>query len=115
MYLVKIRLQEMHSLAVLQQSWPILLVELLLPQNKAHIGARCMRLGVLDIDLSVEFKLNVIGSFLGFASAGEGEAGGFEIDLGFVGIRCANRKVNVISLRVTGRRALSPGDCGLSV
>lgn len=55
MYLIEIRLQVVHPLALLQQTWPILLFKLLLPQQEAHIGARGMRFGVLDIDLAVKF------------------------------------------------------------
>ena len=45
-----------------------------------HIRARGMRFGVLDIDLAVEFELDVVGSLFRLRAASEGQAGGFEID-----------------------------------
>ena len=109
-YLIEIRLQIMHPLALLQQARPVLLLELLLPQQEAHIGARGVRLGVLDIDLAVELELDVIGGFLGFAVASEGEAVGFQVDRGFFGIRCADGEGNVVFLRIASGRALGPED-----
>ena len=107
-YLVEIRLQIMHPLALLQQARPVLLLELLLPQQEAHIRAGGIRRGVLDIDLAVEVELDVIGGFFGFAVAGEGKAIGFQIDGRFFGIRRADGQADVVLLRVDGGRALSP-------
>lgn len=101
----------MHPLAILQQTRPVLLLELLLPQQEAHIGARGMGLGVLDIDLAVELDLDVIGGFLGFAVASEGQAVGFQFDGGFFGIRRADGEGDVVFLRVAGGRALGPENC----
>ena len=70
----------MHPLALLQQPRPILLLHLLLPQQEVHIRARGLRLGILDVDLAVEFQLDVVGGFLGVGVAGEGEAIGLEVD-----------------------------------
>ena len=107
-YLIEIRLQIMHLLALLQQARPVLLLELLLPQQEAHVGAGGMRLGVLDIDLAVELELDVIGGFFGFAVAGEDKAVGFQIDGGLFGISRADGEGDVVPLRVAGGRALSP-------
>lgn len=107
-YLIEIRLQIMHPLALLQQARPVLLLELLLPQQEAHIGAGGMRLGVLDIDLAVELELDVVGGFFGFAVAGEGKAVGFQIDGGLFGIRRADGEGDVVLLGLAGGRALSP-------
>lgn len=76
-YLIEIRPHKLHPLGLLQQARPILLLQILLPQVKAHIGARGMCLGILHVDLAVEFQLDVVGGFLGLAAAGEGEAVGF--------------------------------------
>ena len=109
-YLVEIRLEVVHPLALLQQARPVLLLELLLPQQEAHVGARGMCLRVIDIDLAVEFELDVIGGFLGFAVASEGKAVGFQVDGRFFGIGCANGEGNVVFLGVAGGRALGPED-----
>ena len=98
----------MHALAILQQTRPVLLLELLLPQQEAHIRAGGIRRGVLDIDLAVEVELDVIGGFFGFAVAGEGKAIGFQIDGRFFGIRRADGQADIVLLRVDGGRALSP-------
>ena len=67
-----------------------------------------MNFGVLDIDFGVEFKLNMVGNFLGFTMAGEGKAGGLEVDRWLFAIRCSNGKGDVVSLGVRGGRALGP-------
>lgn len=36
-----------------------------------------MRLAILDINVAIQLKLNVIGGFLGFRVAGKGKARGF--------------------------------------
>ena len=54
-YLIEIRPHKLHALGLLQQARPILLLQILLPQVKAHIGARGMGLGVLNVNLPIEF------------------------------------------------------------
>ena len=54
----------------------------------------------------------MVGSFLGFAVAGEGKAGGFQVDFGLGGVRGADGESDVVLLGVGGRGALGPEDCG---
>ena len=73
-----------------------------------------VRLGVFDVDLAVEFKLNVVGCFFAFRVAGEGEAGGLKVDFealfGHVG--GGNCEVDVVFFGIAGGGALGPGYCG---
>lgn len=73
-----------------------------------------LRLGVVDIDLGVEFKLNVVGCFFAFRVAGEGEACGLEVDFealfGHVG--GGDCEEDVVLFGVAGGGALGPGYYG---
>lgn len=62
----------MHLLAVLQQTGPVFLLELLLAQDEGHIPRCMMRLRIFDVDFGVEFQFDVVGSFLAIGVAGEG-------------------------------------------
>lgn len=64
-YLVKVGAEEVHLGGVLQQSWPVFLLELLLSQHHLDVGWRMMRLGVLHVDLAVELQFKVIRCLLG--------------------------------------------------
>ena len=77
MYFVEISLQEMDFLRFFQKPWPVFVFQLLLPQNKFHISLASFGLTVLNIDFTVEFKLDVIGGLLGFGVASECERSGF--------------------------------------
>ena len=70
-YLIKIRLQEMHLLALLQQPRPVLLLHLLFLQHKHHISRRMMRLAVLGVDFGVKFEFYVVSCLLRIGVAGE--------------------------------------------
>ncbi len=63
-----------------------------------------MRLGVLDVDLGVEFEFEVVGGLLGFRGAAEGEAGGLyvELDLLFGDIGRGDGQVDEVLLRIGG-------------
>ena len=56
----------MNLLTLLEQSWPVFLLRFLLPQNKLNIFRSMMRLAILNINVAVKLKLDVIGGFLGF-------------------------------------------------
>lgn len=71
-YLVEIGLQEVHFLALLQQPWPVFLLQVLLPEHKLHIPRCVMRLAVLDVDLTIQLQLHVVGGLLGIGVASEG-------------------------------------------
>ena len=52
--LIKVRFQEMHPLAILQQPRPVFLLQLLLPELENNIPTRVMRLAVLRVDFLEE-------------------------------------------------------------
>ena len=74
----------MHFLVLLEQPWPVLLLHVLFPEHKLDIAGAVYRLGVLDVKLGVKVQLDVIGGFLGFGFAGEGETRG--LDVNFAGL-----------------------------
>ena len=53
----------------------------------------------------------MVGGFFGFAVAGEGKAGGFQVDFGLGGVRSADGEGDVVLLGVGGGGALGPEDC----
>ena len=67
-------------------------------------------LAVLDVDLAVEFQLDMVGRLLGVGVAGEGQGVGLEVEFeGLVGdVGGGDCEVNVITFRVTGGGALGP-------
>ena len=112
-YLVEVRLQKVHLLAILQQPGPVLNLQFLLPQHKFHIAGCVMCLAVLRIDLIVEGELQVVVDFLGVTVAGESEGSGGQVDLGGRGryIGSANCEVDVVTFWIGGGGALGPGHC----
>ena len=71
----------MHLLGLLQQARPVLLLLLFLAQHHVDATRRVMGLGVLDIDLRVQLEVDLVFDLLCFARAGEGYAGGGEVEL----------------------------------
>ena len=55
----------MHFLSILQQPRPKFLFHRLLLKLEHHIPTRMMCLALLHIDLVVEYKLDMVGCFLG--------------------------------------------------
>ncbi len=55
----------MHLLAVLEQSRPVLLLELLLAQHQLNVAAGVVNLGLLGIDFGVEVEVDGVRYFLG--------------------------------------------------
>lgn len=55
----------MHLRLVLEQAWPVLLLQLLLAQNHLDVSRGVVCLGVLNIDLGEEFDLEEVGRLLG--------------------------------------------------
>lgn len=100
----------MHALALLQQPRPVLLLQLLLPELEVHVGAGVVRLGGVDVDVAVELELDVVGGFLGLGVAGEGEAGGLEVDRGLGDVGGGDREGDVVALGVGAGGALGPDD-----
>lgn len=64
-YLVEVSLQVVNLLAVLEQTGPVLLLELLLAQYECDIAAAVVDLGLFGVDLGVELDVNGVCDFLG--------------------------------------------------
>lgn len=70
-YLVKIGLQEVDLFTLFQKPWPVLFLLVFLPQHKLHIPRGMIRLAVLDVDLTKELQLDVVGGLLSLGVASE--------------------------------------------
>ena len=55
----------MHLLVALEQAGPVLGLQLLLSQDHLDIGRSVVGLGVVDINLTVELDVKVVGGLLG--------------------------------------------------
>ena len=101
-YLVKVRLQKVHLRLILQQPWPEGLVEILLLQHHLDVSWSVVDLRRGGIDFGVELELDGVGGLLSLGVALECEATGLhvELDLVFRYIWYADRKEDVVSLRV---------------
>ena len=71
----------MHFLALLQKTWPVLLLELLLSQYHLHILSSVVNLALLWLDLGVELELQVVGSLKRIRGTSEGKGCWLEIEL----------------------------------
>lgn len=67
-----------------------------------------MRRGTLRVDLGVEFELKMVGGFLGFRGAAEGETGWLEVEVDLFDVGGGDGEVDEILLRIAGGRALRP-------
>jgi hypothetical protein len=63
--LVKVGLQEVDLLSILQEPWPEFLLELLLSQNHLDILSGVVDLALLLVNLSVELELKMVVSLEG--------------------------------------------------
>lgn len=79
--LIKVRLQEVNLLGILQQSWPELLLELLLSQHHLDVLECVVDLALLLIDLSVEVEVDGVRSLQRLRVALEGQSLWFELQL----------------------------------
>lgn len=71
----------MHLRLVLQQTRPVLLLEILLSQHHLDVGGGVVCLGVVDVDLGEEVDLEVVGGLFCVRGAGEGQTGGLKVEL----------------------------------
>jgi hypothetical protein len=111
-YLVKVGLQEVDLLRVLQETGPVLELELLLAQDQLNLTVGVVDLAVLGVDLSVEVQGDGVCDTLA-RSAGERDIGRSDAQLG-VGLRDIGGlqvHVEVVPLRIGVGGALSPCDC----
>lgn len=72
----------MNFLAFLQQSRPILCFHLLLPQNQLHPAGSVVRLGVLRVDLCIEFQFDMVVHLLGLGVTREVYTRGVDLEFG---------------------------------
>lgn len=110
-YLVEVGLQEMNLLSRLQQTGPVLLLELLLPQNQLNLTVAVVHLGVLRVDLGIQLQLDVILYAL-LGGSGERDRGrrDVQLSLGLGDIGRLDVHVEVVALRFRGGGALGPCD-----
>ena len=111
--LVEVGLEELELLSLLEQTRPVLLLELLLAQLDLDIARGVVDLAVLDVDLAVEGELEVVGCLLGVGETLEVQAIGLEVQLEVVLLHIGNDngEVDEVLLGVRVGRALSPEDC----
>lgn len=112
MYLVKVGLQEVNLLRVLEKAGPVLKLELLLAQDQLNLTVGVVDLAVLGVDLGVEVQGDGVCDTLA-RSAGERDIGRSDAQLG-LGLRNVGGlqvHVEVVPLRVGVGGALSPCDC----
>jgi hypothetical protein len=112
-HLVKVGLEEVHLLGVLEQAGPELNLEVLLLQHKLDGARGVVGLARAGVDLLVELELHVVVGLLGLGVAGEVEVAGLDVELDGFGrdVGDHDREEDVVLLRLGGGRALGPGDC----
>lgn len=71
----------MDLLSILQQSWPELLLQLLLSQDQRNVLGSVVDLGLGLVDLVVELELDVVVSLERVRVAGEGERLRLDVEL----------------------------------
>lgn len=110
-YPVKVRLQEVHLLGILQQPRPVSLVQLLLLQHHLDGARRVVDLAGGRVDGGVQIELDVVVGLFRLAVARKGHALRLhvQLDLGGVDIRHRNRQEDVVLYRFRLARALRPG------
>jgi len=101
----------MHLPLLLDQSWPVLTLQLALLQHHLHIARRVIDLTRLGIDLLVEVQHDVVGRFLRLRVAREGQRGGLDVEFEFGGgdVGHGDGEEEVVFLGVGGGGALGPG------
>lgn len=110
--LVKVGLEELQLLGLLEQAGPVLLLEVLLAQLQLDVARGVVDLGVLGVDLRVELELEVEVALQGVRVALELERGGLEVQRVLVGgdIGGGDGQVDEVLLRVGVGGALGPED-----
>lgn len=79
--LVEVGLEEVELLLLLEESGPVLLLELLLLQLQLHVLGGVVDLALCGVDLGVELELEVVGPLEGAGGAAKRQAGGLEVQL----------------------------------
>ena len=99
-YAVEVCLEEVHLLCVLEQTIPVLCLELLLLQNQLYCTRRVVDLARGRIDLGEEFECHGVVGLLRFAVSAEGERLWLdvELDLLWVDVRYGDGQEDVVLL-----------------
>lgn len=110
--LVEVGLQEVHLLCVLQQSWPELLLQLLLAQDQLDVLARGVDLALRWVNLGIEVKRELVVSLEGVRVAGEREGGWLQVELklGCLDVGYGDGQVDVVLCGIGRAGSLSPKD-----
>lgn len=100
----------MHLRLLLQQSRPVLLRQLLLLQHHHHISCGMVQLGLLGLDLGIEFELDGVLGFFALAVTGEVEVAGLDVELDLLGVdvRDVDGEEDVVLLCFCAGGALGP-------
>lgn len=112
--LVKVGLEEVDTLGVLEQPRPVFLLELLLLQLDLDVLAGVVDLALGGVNLGVELELDVVLLLESGGSSGEVECGGLEVELDVVlgHVRDGECQVDKVLFGIGDRRSLSPEDWG---
>lgn len=108
--LVEVGLQEVDLRRILQQSWPELILRLLLSQDQCDVLCSMVDLGLLLVDLAPEGELEVVIALEGVGVAGEGKRLRLdvELDIRLLDVGHADGQVDDVLGLVGAAGALSP-------
>ena len=115
--LVEVGLEEVKSLVLLEESWPVLLLEVLLLELDLDVLGSVVDLALGRVNLGVEFELDVVLALQGARGTGEGQGGGLEVQLQVIlgYVRDGDGQVDEVLGGVGVGGALSPEDYGKAV
>lgn len=115
--LVEVGLEEVKSLVLLEESWPVLLLKVLLLELDLDVLGSVIDLALGRVNLGVEFELDVVLALQGARGTGEGQGGGLEVQLQVIlgYVRDGDGQVDEVLGGVGVGGALSPEDCGRAV
>lgn len=110
--LVKVGLEEVDLLGLLEQAGPVLLLELLLLELQLNVLARVVDLALLRVNLAVQLEVEVEVLLQGVGVAVKGQARGLEVELEAGGgdVRDGDGQVDEVLGGVGGAGALGPED-----
>lgn len=102
----------MDLLGILQETRPVLLLQLLLAQHQLNLAVGVVDFAVLGIDLAKQVQGDVVCDTLA-GGAGERDIVGGDSDVGLVlgDVRSLQAHVEVVALGLIGRGALGPSHC----
>jgi len=100
-------------LRILQQSWPELLLQLLLSQDQLNVLGGVVDLALRGVNLGVELERNLVVSLEGIRVAGKCQGSGLKVELklGCLDIRYGEGQVDEVLSGIGLVGSLSPKDC----